>query len=386
MGGLLVFMVNVVNKGLKVEILPDKNMEQVLNQNIGNARFIWNNILSRYNDLYEFFSCHGCPLNPNIRNLNAILKMLKQEYSFLREGESTSQQQVFRDLNKAFNSFFKGNTAYPKFKSKKNPKQSFRIQKNGNNIRITNRRIRLAKLGFIRYHTSKEYRKLLKSSKINNITIKKENSKYYAIINIITSVNELKHTGKNIGIDLGLKNLATLSNGQEIANLDLKHEDQMIKKYQKKLSRQKYMSKNYQKTLKKYHKWLNRKNNKTQNAYHQFSKYLVKKYDIIAMENLNIKGMFQNSKWSPKLQKIGLYKLLNMIKYKSEWYGKTFIQIDRFYPSSQRCNICGYQKNDLTLKIRAWKCPICGTHHHRDLNAAKNILNEGLKIQKQINV
>ena len=226
-------MVNVVNKGLKVEILPDKNMEQVLNQNIGNARFIWNNILSRYNDLYEFFSSHDCPLNPNIRNLNAILKMLKQEYSFLREGESTSQQQVFRDLNKAFTSFFKGNAAYHKFKSKKNPKQSFRIQKNGNNIRITNRRIRLAKLGFIRYHTSKEYRKLLKSSKINNITIKKENGKYYAIINIITSVDELKHTGENIGIDLGLKNLATLSNGQEITNLDLKHEDQMIKKIPK---------------------------------------------------------------------------------------------------------------------------------------------------------
>ncbi|MEE1128612.1 MAG: RNA-guided endonuclease TnpB family protein [Methanobrevibacter sp.] len=379
-------MVNVVNKGLKVEILPDNNMMQVLNQNIGNARFIWNNMLSRYNDLYKLFSSHDCHLNPNIGNLNAILKMLKQEHSFLCEGESTSQQQVFRDLNKAFTSFFKGKSAYPKFKSKKNPKQSFRIQKNGNNIRITNRRIRLAKLGFVRYHTSKEYRKLLKSSKINNITIKKENGKYYAIINIITSVNELKPTGENIGIDLGLKNLATLSNGQEITNLDLKHEDQMIKKYQKKLSRQKYMSKNYQKTLKKYHKWLNRKNNKTQNAYHQFSKYLVKKYDTIIMEDLNIKGMFQNTKWSQKLQKIGLYKLLNMIKYKSEWYGKTFIQIDRFYPSSKRCNICGYQKNNLTLKIRAWKCPICGTHHHRDINAAKNILNEGLKTQNHTNM
>ena len=146
------------------------------------------------------------------------------------------------------------------------------------------------------------------------------------------------------------------------------------------------MSKNYQKTLKKYHKWLNRKNNKTQNAYHQFSKYLVKKYDTIIMEDLNIKGMFQNTKWSQKLQKIGLYKLLNMIKYKSEWYGKTFIQIDRFYPSSKRCNICGYQKNNLTLKIRAWKCPICGTHHHRDINAAKNILNEGLKTQNHTNM
>ena len=332
--------------------------------------------------LYMLFCFYGCPLNPNIKNLNAILKMLKQEHSFLREGESTSQQQVFRDLNKAFTRFFKGKSAYPKFKSKKHSKKSFRIQKNGNNIRITNRRIRLAKLGFVNYHTSKEYRKLLKSSKINNVTIKKENGKYYAIINIITSVNELEPTGENIGIDLGLKNLATLSNGQEIVNLDLKHEDQMIQKYQKKLSRQKYMSQNYKKTLKKYHKWLNRKNNKIQNAYHQFSKYLVKNYDIISMENLNIKGMFQNPKWSPKLQKIALYKLLNMIKYKSEWYGKTFIQIDRFYPSSQKCNNCGYQKNDLTLKIRKWTCPQCGTHHHRDINAAKNILNEGIRIQK----
>ena len=109
-------------------------METVLNQNIGNARFIWNNILGRYNELYKLFRFYGYSLNPNIRNLNAILKMLKQEHGFLHEGESTSQQQVFRDLNKSFTDFFKGTHNYPKFKSKKNPKQSFRIQKNGNNI------------------------------------------------------------------------------------------------------------------------------------------------------------------------------------------------------------------------------------------------------------
>lgn len=140
------------------------------------------------------------------------------------------------------------------------------------------------------------------------------------------------------------------------------------------------MSKNYQKTLKKYHKWQNRKNNKIQNAYHHLSKYLVENYDLIAMETLNIKGMFQNKKWAPKLQKIDLYKLLNMIKYKSEWYGKTFIQIDRFYPSTKTCNICGYQNNNITLYIREWICPSCGTKHHRDINAAKNILNEAIKI------
>ena len=370
------FMVKEINKGLKLKILPNGSMVEVLEQNMGNARFIWNNLLGMYFNLYLLFNFHGYPLYPNIRNFNAMLKMLKQENAFLYEGESTSQQQVFRDLNKAFTKFFKEGAGYPRFKSKKNPKQSFRIQKNGNNIRITNRRIRLAKLGYVHYRTSTEYKKLLKTSKINNVTIKRENGKYYAIVNITTTVEELEKTGKSIGIDLGLKNLATLSNGQEITNLDLKREDKMIQKYQKKLSRQKYMSKNYQKTLKKYYKWTNRKNNKIQNAYHQLSKYLITQYDIIAMENLNIKGMFKNKKWAPKLQKISLYKLLNMIKYKAEWYGKTFIQVNRFYPSTKTCNTCGYKNKNITLKTRQWTCPICKTKHHRDINAAKNILNE----------
>ena len=373
------FMVKEINKGLKLEILPNGSMVEVLEQNMGNARFIWNNLLGMYINLYLLFNFHGCPLYPNIRNFNAMLKMLKQENAFLYEGESTSQQQVFRDLNKAFTKFFKEGRGYPRFKSKKNPKQSFRIQKNGNNIRITNRRIRLAKLGYVHYRTSTEYKKLLKTSKINNVTIKRENGKYYAIVNITTTVEELEKTGKSIGIDLGLKNLATLSNGQEITNLDLKREDKMIQKYQKKLSRQKYMSKNYQKTLKKYYKWINRKNNKIQNAYHQLSKYLITQYDIIAMENLNVKGMFKNKKWAPKLQKISLYKLLKMIKYKAEWYGKTFIQVNRFYPSTKTCNTCGYKNKNITLKTRQWTCPICKTKHHRDINAAKNILNESIK-------
>ena len=148
-----------------------------INQNIGNARFVWNNLLSTYNNLHKLFSQHNCPLKPNLRNLNAILMMLKKEHPFLYDGESSRQQQVYVDLNNAFNRFFKGISGYPKFKSKKHSKKSFRIQKNGNNIRITNRRIKLAKLGYIHYHTSKKYKKILKSSKINNVTVKQENGK-----------------------------------------------------------------------------------------------------------------------------------------------------------------------------------------------------------------
>lgn len=245
------FMVKEINKGLKLKILPNGSMVEVLEQNMGNARFIWNNLLGMYFNLYLLFNFHGYPLYPNIRNFNAMLKMLKQENAFLYEGESTSQQQVFRDLNKAFTKFFKEGAGYPRFKSKKNPKQSFRIQKNGNNIRITNRRIRLAKLGYVHYRTSTEYKKLLKTSKINNVTIKRENGKYYAIVNITTTVEELEKTGKSIGIDLGLKNLATLSNGQEITNLDLKREDKMIQKYQKKFIQTKIHEQKLPKNLKK---------------------------------------------------------------------------------------------------------------------------------------
>lgn len=134
---------------------------------------------------------------------------------------------------------------------KRIPNNLSEFKKNGNNIRITNRRIRLAKLGYVHYRTSSKYKKLLKNSKINNVTVKRENGKYYAIVNITTTVEELEKTNMNVGIDLGLKNLATFSNGQLIVNIDLTHEDKMIRKYQRKLSRQKYMSNNYKKNTTK---------------------------------------------------------------------------------------------------------------------------------------
>lgn len=189
-------VVKSVNMNLKVSIFPDDDMIQVLEQNIGNNRFVWNNVLSRYNDLYKLFKSHGYPLNPNITTLNTILNMLKKENSFLREGESTSQQQTCRDLNKAFTRFFKNKSAYPRFKSRKSDKKSFRIAKNGNNIKISNRRIKLPKIGHIHYRTSKKYKKLLKTSKIYSTTIKRENGKYYAIINIKTTINKLKKNKK----------------------------------------------------------------------------------------------------------------------------------------------------------------------------------------------
>ena len=377
-------VVKVVNKGLEVRLYPDEDMVDVFNQNIGNARFVWNNLLAEYQKTYFMFVEHGYTrLKCNMTTFNAMLKMLKKEHSFLSLSESSSLQQVYRDLIHAFNKFFKQGGGYPRFKSKNNRKQSFRIQ-NNKNIRIQNNTIVFPKIGHVYFRTSKKYKKILNDSdtKINNVTIKRHNGKYYAVFNIETPITVFDRTFDGIGIDLGLRTLATLSNGIEKANLDLTHEEKMIRKYQKILSRKKHNSKRYQKAQKTYWKWIDKKTNKIKDKYHKISHNLVKAYDIISMENLNIKGMFKNKHWSPKLQRVALYSLVEKIRYKCDWHDKIFIQVSRWFASSKICHHCGYYNKDLKYE-KEWTCPKCKKHHDRDINASKNILNEGLRILQE---
>ena len=372
----------MVNKGLEVRLYPDGDMVCELNQNIGNARFTWNHLLEEYQKTYILFRQHGYTrLKCNMTTFNTMLNMLKEQYDFLYLTESSSLQQVYRDLINAFNKFFNEGTGYPRFKSKKHHKQSFRIQ-NNNNIKIKDNTIVLPKIGAIYYRTSKEYKRLLNSDeiKINNVTIKKHNGKYYAVFNIEIPLESFEKTLNSVGIDLGLKTLATLSNGLKITNLDLTREEQMIKKYQRILSRRKHDSKRYQKIQKTYWKWIDKKNNKIQDAYHKLSHNLNRLYDVICMEDLDIKGMFQDHNQSSKLQTIGLASLVDKIRYKADWYGKILIQISRWFASSKICSNCGYYHKNLKRTEREWTCPQCGKHHDRDINAAKNIHEEGLKI------
>ena len=374
----------IVNEGLKVKLYPDKVMKDKFNQSLGNARFVWNNLLTEYQKTFELFKQHGyTKLKCNQTTFNTMLTMLKKQYPFLNDSESSTLQQVYRDLIHAFNGFFKKNSNYPKFKSKKNPKNGFRIQ-NNKNIKITSNTIVLPKLGKIHYRTSPQYKQLLKESKINNVTIKKEHNHYYAVFNIETEKQPMKKTGEAVGIDLGIRTLATLSNGLKITNLDTTREDKMIKKYHRVLSRKKYNSNRYNKTLKTLGKWIQRKNNRIKDAYHKLSHYLVKKYDLICMETLDIREMFEQTDYSKKLQNISWYKLLEMIKYKCQWYDKIFIQISQWHPSSKNCNVCGYYNKDLGDE-KKWTCPHCKTQHDRDINAAKNIKQEGFRLLKEKN-
>ena len=225
-----------VNLGLKVRLYPDGDMMIKINQNIGNSRFTWNKLLEYYKETYKLFKFHGySKLKCNMTTFNAMLNMLKKEHDFLYLSESSSLQQVYRDLIHAYNKFFNGESYYPRFKSKKHDKKAFRIQNNGN-IKIKDNIIILPKLGEVYYRTSKKYREKLKKVKINNVTIKIENGKYYAVFNIENEIPELPKTKQFVGIDLGMRTLATLDNGLKIANLDVTHEENMIKKYQKRLS------------------------------------------------------------------------------------------------------------------------------------------------------
>ena len=375
---------NTVNKGIVVKLYPDESMEDKINQNINNARLTWNKLLEEYQETFELFKQQGyTKLQCNQKTFNTMLNMLKTQYPFLYESESSSLQQVYRDLITAFNRFFNNTSDYPRFKSKKNPKQSFRIQ-NNNNIKIQDNTIVLPKLGKVHYRTSPQYKRLLKESKINNVTIKKEHGHFYAVFNIKTNVETMDYTYKSVGIDLGMRTLATLSNGLKITNLDTTHEEKMIKKYQKSLSRKKYNSNRYNKTLKKLGKWIQRKNNRIKDAYHKLSNYLVKTYDLICMETLDIREIFKKIDLSAKLQNISWYKLVEMIKYKCEWYDKIFVQISQWYPSSKNCNVCGYYNKDLGDEKR-WVCPHCKTQHDRDINAAKNIEQEGFRLLSEKN-
>lgn len=374
----------LVNKGLRIRIYPNTDMMQKIEQNIGNARFTWNQLLQMYNETYRLFKHYGyTKLQCNMTTFNTMLKLLKAEYSFLGLSESTSLQQVFRDLINAFNKFFNEGYGYPRMKSKRNPKQSFRIQNNKkrNTVHVNGCYLHLPKLGDVKFRTSKEYEDLLMDSVINSVTVCKENGLYFAMVNIETIHIPIKSERDcAVGIDLGLKNLATLSTGLKIVNLNFEKEDERINFYQQQMSRRTKGSRGYKEAQGKYWKWVNRKKNRKNDAYHRFTHYLVSHFSIVCLENLNIKGMFQNDKWSAKLQRNGLYEIVRQLQYKCDWNDVCFVQVDRFFPSSQLCNNCGYQHHDLGIGVGEWACPECKTFHDRDINAAINIRDEGLRI------
>lgn len=371
----------IVIKAYKYRIYPTKEQEIQLSKTFGSCRFVYNQMLAKKIELYKndkiSWSKFDC--------VNYCTRVLKKEYPWLKEVDKFSLANSIWNLDSAYKNFFreikKGNKnqGFPKFKSKKNHYYSYKTNFTNNNIKVDfeNNKIQLPKLKKIE---AKLHRKF--NGKIFNATISKTPSgKYYVSIDVEVEHENLPKVNKAIGLDLGIKDLLITSNGEVFNNKKLtdKYEKQLVK-LQRQQAKMINGSNNFKKQSKKIARLHERVTNIRKDNLHKISSQIIKDNQLIFSEDLNIKDMVKNHNYSKKIYDMGWYELTRELTYKSEWYGRIYKKVDRYYPSSQLCSICGYKNAEIkNLKIRFWECPKCHTEHDRDKNASINILNEGLK-------
>jgi putative transposase len=362
-----------MNKSFKIRIYPNQEQQILINKTFGCIRYVYNYMLNLKQKAYNIFE-----LKINFVKTSSILTRLKQRKSWLCEVDAVALQQCLRDLDAAYTKFFNG-SGYPNFKSKRG-KNSYRT--NGKTITLdqNNKKIKIPKVGWIKFRDKTNFIGLIK---INNITISKSSSgKYFASILAEVDITAFAKTKKSCGVDLGLKDFCILNNGTKFENPKfLVRNERRLRLLQKSLSRKVYGSKNYEKArikLAKFHEYIA---NCRKDYLHKISLFLVKNYDIICAETLQVKNMLKNRKLAKAISDVSWYEFCRQLEYKCLWYDKKFVQINTYFASSQLCSNCGFKNSDVkNLDVREWTCPECGQHHDRDINAATNILNQGLTL------
>ena len=367
-------------KAIKIRLYPSKEQVVFINKQLGCCRFVYNQCLSYRKASYETYNRSVT----STQTINHIVE-LKNEFQFLKEVHSKVLQQSVIDLNKSFDNFFKKLSNYPKFKTKKDNRQSCRFPKDAF-IGIRGNRIDLIKvLKDIHFKCSKKDESYLNKNqdKIKSLTLTKTPSgKYYLSILIDGCfVHKVNETNNAIGIDLGIKDFVITSEGEVFNNLHFKKSNvNRIKKLQRQLSRKQKGSSNRNKSRIKLAKLYEHINNRKQYYLHSVANILINDNQVICMEDLNVKGMSKNHNLAESILEMNFGEFKRILEYKAKWYNRRIIFVDRFYPSSKICNHCGYINKQLTLKDREWVCPNCGKQINRDYNAALNILDEGLRI------
>ncbi len=368
-----------MNKGVIFRAYPTKEQAELISKTLGCSRLIYNKGLAYRNESYK----KGEKVGYN--QTSAILTAMKTEekYSFLNEVDSIALQQSLRDLDRAFINFFEKRAKYPVFKSKHHYQLSYRTvnQKNKKHknysIRIEGNRIRLPKLGFLKFKQTMEV------GHINNVTVRRTaTGKYYVILNVDFEPEKLESSSNFTGIDVGIKTFYKDSNGNVVNNPKyLEKSQKKLKREQRKLSSKKKNSKNRQKQRLKVARVHEKIANQRNDFIHKCSTKLINENQVIVVEDLNIKGMLKNHKLAKSISSVSWSKFFDTLEYKAEWYGRKVIKVPTMYPSSQTCSKCGY-KNPLVknLSVRVWECPCCHARHDRDLNASVNILNKGLSV------
>ena len=363
-----------MQKGIKFRIYPNREQQNLIKQTLGCCRLIYNKGLAMRNEAYENGNKIG------YAQTSAMLTELKkcEDFAFLKVVDSIALQQSLRDLDRGFVNFFQKRAAHPIFKSKHNRHQSYRTINQGDNIRIAGKYLKLPKLGYVKVRQSMEI------GKIHNVTIEHTpTGKYFAVLNVEFEPQPMPNKGGMIGIDVGIKEFYSDSNGNVVANPKyLEKSMRKLVREQRKLSRKQKGSNNRNKQRVKvalvHEKITDQRNDFLQKQ----STILIRENQTICIEDLKVKNMMRNHKMAQHIGSASWGKFFDMLAYKAVWYGNDVVKVPTMYPSSQTCSYCGY-KNPLVknLTVRIWECPDCHTVHNRDSNASINILNKGLQMQ-----
>ena len=361
----------LIYKSYKVELDPTNVQITNMKKNIGAARFAYNWGLKKKQETYE-----QKIKTPSAIDLHRELNVLKKtDITWAYECSKCSFQEALRDLDSAFNRFFsnckkgiKGKKGFPKFKSKKNDKQSFRLT---GSISVNEGRIGLPRIGKVKL---KETDYITKDCKITQATVSKKAGKWFVSILTEAEHKQLPLNTKVVGVDLGIKTLATCSDGTTFENPKaLKKNLDRLKFQQRKLSKKIKNSKNYEKQKLKVQKIHYRISNIRNDSLHKATSKIISDNQVIVLEDLKVSNMMKNHKLAQALSDVSFYEFRRQLEYKAKWNNRQVIFVDTFFPSSKLCSICGSKKENLKLTDRTYKCDNCGLEMDRDLNAAKNL-------------
>ena len=369
----------LVHKAYRYELDPNNSQRSSLLQHAGITRFTYNWGLQQRITLFN--NAQGAARFTNAMKQHKILTSLKKtHFPWMYECSKCAPQEALRDLHKAFNNFYRGrkagkNIGFPKFK-KKGVRDSFRLY---GTIRIEGRKIRLPRIGKIRI---KERRSSYCKGKILSVTVKQRANRWFVSIAVEEEIaNPTLQQGPKVGVDLGIKTLATLSDGTMFLNpraLGKRH--RKLKRLSRSLSRKKKGSKNREKARHRLAKFYLKTFNIRQDTLHKLTTYLAKSHSTIVIEDLHVSGMMTNRQLARAISDVGMFEFRRQLEYKSQWYGSNLVIAPRSYPSSKKCSNCGHKKKELALSEREYVCEACGIRIDRDLNAARNLVAVSLPV------